>query len=182
VGRLEYEWGDTAKLARIIIECLNHAEIEIVDQTHSFPSFAKQIKAFRAFHNVLVIDKGDNCEPSNFAYDLNNPDAANAIRIIEQELEKAPTAEGMANLCDLYLRGGNLQRAKETADRALSLWSENASLLMAAYGVAIKQNDASAKVNYLERILQIEPDNVAMQHAMEQARAELKQLGDASLE
>lgn len=47
--------GETMKLARTIIECLNHAEIAVVDRSHSLPSFAHQIKSFRAFHNVLVV-------------------------------------------------------------------------------------------------------------------------------
>lgn len=166
--------GDTVKLARTLIECLNHAEIAVVDQSHSFPPFAKQIKSFRAFHNIFVIEKGDNSEPSNFAYDLNNPSAATAVKIIEQELERTPTAEGMANLADVYQKGGNLPRAKEIAERALAQWPANASVLIAAYGVATSQKDTLAKIAYIERILQIEPDNAMLRRAMEEARAELK--------
>jgi tetratricopeptide (TPR) repeat protein len=84
----------------------------------------------------------------------------------------------MANLIDLYRTGGDLIKAKEIAERALSLWPANATLLMAAYTAATRRDDRSAKVNYLERILQIEPDNVAMQ----QARVELKQLDGGSLD
>jgi hypothetical protein len=65
--------GDTVKLVRTIIECLNHAEILAVAPPPSLPPFARQIKSLRAFHNVLVVDKGDNREPSTLAYDLNNP-------------------------------------------------------------------------------------------------------------
>ncbi|MGD0025113.1 MAG: hypothetical protein ABSC37_10905 [Xanthobacteraceae bacterium] len=166
--------GDTLKLARTVIECLNHAEIAVVDRSHSFPLFAKEIKAFRAFHNLLVIEKGDNCEPSNGAYDLNNPYAAGAVKTIEQELESAPTAEGLANLSNLYLSGGNPLRAKEIADKALSQWPANTAVLMAAYQAASRQSDTPAIVNYLERILQIEPDNAPLQGALEQARAQLQ--------
>ena len=168
--------GETVKLVRTIVECLNHAEIEVVDRSHPFPPFAKQIKALRAFHNVLVIDKDDNYEPSNFAYDLNNPYAISAVKIIETELEKEPTAEGLANLVDVYLTGGNLVRAKEIADKALSLWPESTTALMAACNLATRQNDIPAKFNYLERILQLEPDNAPLQRMTEQARAELKQV------
>jgi hypothetical protein len=166
--------GETVKFARTVIECLNHAEIAVVDKTHPLPPFAKQIKALRAFHNVLVIDKGDNGEPSNFAYDLNNPHAIKAAQTIEQELEKAPTAEGTANLIDVYVRGGNAVRAKELADKAVSLWPTNIAVLMAAYGVATLQKNAPAKIDYLERILRIEPNSAMMQRAMAQARLELK--------
>lgn len=165
--------GDTVKLARTLIECLNHAEIAVVDRSHSFPLFAKQIKAFRAFHNLLIVDKGENCEPSNAAYDLNNPAAAEAVKIIEAELERTPTAEGMANLVDVYLKGGNLARAKDIADGALVRWPTNSSALMAAYSVANRRKDTAAKIGYLERLLQVEPDNAALRSLVEEARTEL---------
>jgi hypothetical protein len=161
--------GETVKLARTAIECVNHAELAVVNGSQSLPIFATQIKAFRAVHNIFVIDKGDNCEPSSLAYDLNNPRVINAVKVIEQELERTPTAEGIANLIDLYLSGGNLVRAKELADKALSLWPANVSALMAAYHVARKQKDLAFAMNCLERVLQIEPDSAALR----QARAEL---------
>jgi hypothetical protein len=167
--------GDTVKLARTLIECLNRAEISVIDQARSFPPFAKQIKVFRAFHNLFVIEKGDNGEPSNFAYDLNNPFAIHAVKIIEQELERAPTAEGMANLVDVYLRAGNLAKATAVLERALAQWPANVSVLMAAYSLAMRRNDTSAKIDCIERLLEIEPDNAALRKTIEDARAELKQ-------
>lgn len=157
--------GDTVKLTRTIIECLNHAEIAVADRSHSFPAFAGQIKALRAFHNLIVIDKGDNSEPSNFAYDMGNPHIARAVKAIEHELQNAPTAEGMANLSELYCRGGDLAKAKEVAGEAVSRWPTNSAALMAAYTVAVRQNELSASTQYLDRLLQIEPDNAALQRA-----------------
>ena len=120
---------------------------------------------------MFVIEKGENCEPSNFAYDLSNPHAAKAVKIIEQELEKAPTPEGMANLVDVYLRGRDPARAKETADKAMSLWPENPTVLLGAYSVAKAQKDISAQIDYLERVLRIEADNVVLQERLNEARA-----------
>ena len=172
--------GDTVKLARTLIECLNHAEIAVVDKSHSFPLFGKEIKAFRAFHNLFVIDKAENCEPSNAAYDLNNPAAVEAVKIIEAELERTPTAEGMANLADVYLKGGNLARAKDIIDGALARWPASSSALMAAYSVANRRKDTAAKIGYLERILKVEPDNAALRRVVEEARAELSRSGAGS--
>ena len=151
--------GDTMKLARSVIECLINAEIALVDQTRSFPSFAKQIKAFRAFHNVLVVYKGDNSEPSIRAFDLNNPHAANALKSIEQAMARAPTAEGMANLIQLYSIGGHPVRAKEASEKAVASWPTNVTLLSAAHQAAAMRRDTTAAIKYLEGILQIEPDN-----------------------
>jgi hypothetical protein len=163
--------GDTVNLARTAIECINHAELAVVKASKTLPIFAQQVKAFRAFHNIFVIEKGENCEPSNFAYDLNNPHAAKAVKSIEEELDKAPTPEGMANLVDVYLRGRDPVRAKEIADKALLLWPENLALLLGAYGVAKERNDLPAQIGYLERILQIESDNVVLQERLNEARA-----------
>jgi hypothetical protein len=158
--------AETMSLARTVIECLNHAEIAIADRSHLFPPFANKIKSLRAFHNVFVIDKGDNSEPSNFALDLHNPHVARAMETIERQLQSAPTANGLANLSDLHLRGGNLGRAKQIADDALARWPMNAALLMAGYGVATRQNDMAARLNYLERMLQLEPDNLVIKQEL----------------
>jgi tetratricopeptide (TPR) repeat protein len=164
--------GDIVKLARTLIECLNHAEVLVADRTHVFPSFARAIKSFRAFHNLFVIEKGDNHEPSNYAYDLQNPCAARAVQTIERELERTPTAAGMANLVGLYLRGGNAARAKEIADRALAQWPTDAAVLTAAHTVAARRGDIPAKIDCLERLLQIEPDNAVLQRTLAEARVQ----------
>jgi tetratricopeptide (TPR) repeat protein len=163
--------GDMVKLARTAIECINHAELAVVKASHTLPMFARQVKTFRAFHNIFVIEKGENREPSNFAYDLNNPHAAKAVKIIEQELDKAPTPEGMANLVDVYLSGRDSARAKEIADKALSLWPENPTVLLGAYNVAKERKDISAQIGYLERVLRIEADNVVLQKRLKEAKS-----------
>jgi tetratricopeptide (TPR) repeat protein len=168
--------AETMKLARTLIECLNQAELAAMDKLHSFPPFAKQIKAFHAFHNVFVIYKGDNSKPSTLGYDLNNPHAVNAVEIIERELEKTPTAEGLANLVDLYLMGGNPAKATAAADKARSLWPENVSVLRAAYNVAVARNDFAARIDCLEHLLQAEPDNPSLHRVMEDIRAEQNRL------
>jgi hypothetical protein len=167
--------GDTLKLAHTVLECLNHAEIAVGGGSHALPSFARQIKMFRAFHNLLVIDKGDNSEPSNFAYDLKNPAVVGAAKTIEQALESAPNAEGMANLADMYRLGGDTKRAMQIAEQALSQWPQNPTALMAAYNVANQAKDTPKIIHYLERILQFEPNNLQVQRALQQARTQFKQ-------
>jgi predicted Zn-dependent protease len=80
----------------------------------------------------------------------------------------------MANLIDLYGRGGNPAKAREISERAVALWPANASVLRAAYLAADGRKDARAKADYLERILRIEPDNTALQQMVQQARVEEK--------
>jgi hypothetical protein len=163
--------GDILTLARNVIECLNHAEIAVTDPARSFPSYARHIKAFRAFHNLLIIEKGDNGEPSNFAYDLENPYAAHALKTMQRQLERSPTADGLANVAELFLRSGDLVKAREAAEKALSLQPTNVAALIAACSAARQRGDAPDLIGYLERILKNEPDNTLLQQELEQARA-----------
>ena len=135
----------------------------------------RQIKALRAFHNLLVVEKGDNGEPSNFAYEANNPYAVQALRAIERELEVAPTSEGFANLSSVYLYRGDLERAKKCTDKALSQWPDDPAVLAAALIVAGARNDTTAKIHYLERILRIEPDNASLQDDLAATRKQIEQ-------
>jgi hypothetical protein len=43
---------------------------------------------------------------------------------------------------------------------------------MAAYTVAARRGDLPATIDYLERIIQIEPDNAPLQKALERAHAQ----------
>lgn len=164
--------GETLNLARTVMECLNRAELILVDRSHSLPPFAREIKSFHAFHNLFVIEKGDNSEPSIGDYDLENRHAVNAIRNLEEELEREPTAEGLANLAQVYLSGGNLEKARKAVERAITLSPANAIALTLAYAIARQARDWQATVDYLNRILQIEPDNRTIRRELEQIRAE----------
>jgi Tfp pilus assembly protein PilF len=64
-------------------------------------------------------------------------------------------------------------RAKAIADEAAARWPTNLAALTAAYTVATRQNDVAAQKKYLDRMIEIEPDNAAMR----QARASLDPAG-----
>lgn len=164
--------GETMKLARTLLEYLNHAEISVIDRARTFPVFGKQVRSVRAFHNIIAIEKGDNLEPSNSAFDPNNAHARRALRMIEQQLDRSPTALGLANLIDLYVLGGNQTKAKETSVKAQAMWPHDPTLLLAAYNAAVNRHDLEASIAHLARLLQIEPDHAALRQAMQEARAE----------
>jgi len=165
--------GEVLKLVRSIVEYLHHAEIAVVDRSHVPPLIATQVKALRVFHNLIVIDKGDNGEPSNHAYNPNNPHAARAIAIIEEELEKEPTPEGTANLIEIYCRSGNPTKATALADEALAKWPDNPMVAMAAFNIA-PLTKTPMRIDYIERFLRLEPDNVTLLQALVKARGSVK--------
>jgi hypothetical protein len=93
--------GATMYLAKCVLEHLNHVEIKVVEPNRKVPAYIQSLRSFRAYHNLFVIEKGDNTEPSNFNYSFDNPHAAHALRTIEDELTRSPTPAGYANLIDL---------------------------------------------------------------------------------
>jgi hypothetical protein len=167
--------GETMKLARTLIDYLHHTEIAAVDRSRNFPQYAKQIRALRVYRNLIVIEKGDNLEPSYLRYDLKNPVVSRGMRLIEQELERSPTANGLANLITLYTTGGDLSQAQVVADRALEKWSDNPAVLFAAFMVAVQRKDAARRITCLEGLLRLEPDSETLREALVQARGEQMQ-------
>src|SRR5262249_47718238 len=100
---------------------------------------------------------GDNSEPSNFDYRLDNVHAARALRTIEQELAGRPTPEGLANLINLYALAGKADKAEKAASESLGKWPDHPARLRAASDAAERAGEAQAKRRYVERLMQLEP-------------------------
>lgn len=164
--------GATIGLARSILEYLNHAEISIADSGRFMPAIAKQIRSLRAYHNILVIEKGDNTAPSNAAYLPDNAIAEYALATIERELAHTPTPEGIANLVQLYSLGGRHAKAKVSVEEGLAKWPDNPALLLAALGVAHRHQDVQQRLRHVEDLLRLEPDNAPLQAELAKARGE----------
>ncbi|HJU33214.1 MAG TPA: tetratricopeptide repeat protein, partial [Hyphomicrobiaceae bacterium] len=155
--------GGIMALARSILDGLNHAEIKVADPSWRAPAFARQIRSLRAYHNMLAIEKGDNDEPSNAAYRIDNPFAERALKIIEAEMERAPTPHGMANLVDMYSLGGRHAKAHAAADGALARWPDHPAVLCSALAAADRAGDPGRGLRHAEGLLRVEPDNAGLQ-------------------
>lgn len=169
-GGSAVDGGETMKLALSVLAYLNHAELRVADSKLQIPAIARQIRSLRAFHNLLIIEKGDNDEPSTGNYELSNPDAARAVRLMEQELERSPTPNGIANLISVCCLGKDYPKAMTLARDALAKWPDNPALLLAAFNAAAGCNELQSKLDYVERLHRLEPD-IALS-ALEQTRAE----------
>lgn len=124
--------GATFQLTRALIDSLNFAEVAVVNPNLKIDNNIKTVKSVQAFHNLVFIEKGDNSEPSNFAYDLKNKFAANAVLTISEELERTPTALGYANLIRIYALGGDFDTGIKTAEDALNRWGDHPAVIAAA--------------------------------------------------
>jgi hypothetical protein len=165
--------GATLRLALSLLQDLNHAERKVADPALQASPLAKQVRSLRAYHNIIVVEKGDNSEPSNLAYDRENPHAVRALRTIERELARTPTPEGFANLVSLHTRGRDFAAADRVAVAALTRWPDHPALLEAAAAAAQQRGDLQMQLGYMERLARLEPDNAQLRRSCEQARAKL---------
>src|SRR5262249_52900511 len=115
---------------------------------------------------------GDNTEPSNFDYRLDNVHAARALHMIRHELKRSPTAEGYANLIDLYLCAHSLPEAWAAANEALEKWPHHPGVLSAAYTAAVQSGKVDHKLDYLRRLVALDADNAALRSLLRKSEAE----------
>jgi hypothetical protein len=164
--------GATMGLARAMLEHLNHAEIQIVQPARPVSDLVKSVRAFRAWHNIFVVEKGDNAEPSNFDFRLDNVHAARALRTIRDELARAPTPAGYANLIDMQMRGRSLRDAWNLVEEALARWPDEPVVLFSAYRASLHSGNRPLAVEFLRRLAALEPDNAAVQALLRKTEAE----------
>ena len=155
--------AETMALARMALDALNHAEIVVADPEWVPPSIAPMIRSVRAYHNLLVFQKGDNREPSTGRFEGNSPHVAAALAAMEEVLASAPTAAGLAHLARTYSQAKDRERAVETLQRGLALWPDDIDLLVVAAKVARRcGNDAMANA-CRERLAALAGDEPAVQ-------------------
>jgi hypothetical protein len=171
-GGSALDGGATMSLAKTILEHLHHAEIKIVHPKRQVADFVKCIRSFRAYHNIFVIEKGDNTEPSNFDYRLDNVHAAHALRTIKHELKQSPTAEGYANLIDLYLCAHSLPDAWAVVNEALEKWPHHLGVLYAAYNTAVESGKVQHQLDFLRRLVALDADNTELRSLLRKSEAE----------
>ena len=113
-----------------------------------------------------------NTEPSNFDYRLDNVHAAHALRTIKHELKQSPTAEGYANLIDLYLCANNLPEALAMVHEALEKWPHHSGVLAAAYTAAVQSGNVQHKLDFLRRLVALDADNAELRSLLRKSEAE----------
>ena len=170
-GGSALDGGGTMHLARAILEHLNHAEIQIVQPSRQVTDLAKSIRSFRAYHNIFVIEKGDNTEPSNFDFRPDNVHAARALRTIKDELVRAPTPALYANLIDIQLCGRNLREAWALVEEALGKWPQEPAVLFAAYTSAMHSGNRVLELGFLRQLAALEPENAELEALLARTEA-----------
>ena len=162
--------GETLQLVQSLLQSLNYREIRVAAPDWNVPAIAPTIRSFRAYHNLFVVEKGDNSEPSNLCYPADNPHVVCAIDTMERELTQSPAPLGIARLASLYDAVGRFPEALKTLQHALANWPDNVSLLTAAANLASRAAEKTAQLRYLERAVAIEPQDNALRQMLERAK------------
>jgi hypothetical protein len=158
--------AETMALARMALEALNHAEIQVANPEWVPPAVAPVVRSMRAYHNLLVFQKGDNLQPSTGRFDAERPQAAAALRVMEEMLAATPTAEGLAQLARTYSLARQAERATGTVKRGLTQWPDDVQLLVVGTKVARRWGDETLRAHCLARLAVVGGDDPAVRELL----------------
>jgi hypothetical protein len=166
-GGSPVDGGATMALGATLLRWLNHAEISVALPGSEPPPIARIIKSVRAFHNLIVVEKGENDEPSNLGAAPDDPHVARARAIIEREIAAAPSPGAYAALAGTHFVARDFAGAVDAIMAGLARWPENTMLLSYAVDCA---GSLDARLALLERLAAYEGMNARM---VERARRAL---------
>ncbi len=170
--------GETLRLAQAILQGLNHVEVRAAAASWTPMPGTDRIKSFRAFHNIFVIEKGDNSEPSTHNLESSNPYVISALAMIEQEVARAPTASGLAHLALMYSLMRENQRALQTVQQALATWPQDLRLLSLGSRFAGHVGDLTTQIQLLERACAIDPADHVLSDMLRRAQETKKPVSE----
>ncbi|MGQ0675981.1 MAG: hypothetical protein ACT4N4_07855 [Rhodospirillales bacterium] len=152
------KWGGSqngAKLLNFIaamVQSLHRAEIRVEVPAYEPAEYLKDVKSVRAVHNLLIVEKGDNSEPSIFRFDASHPAAQFALQSITQRMRDDPNPACYARYATLMHHAGRPDEAFGTIEAGLKLWTDEPGLLMAGFDIAKARGDAERARGYIERV------------------------------
>jgi hypothetical protein len=149
--------GELYQWAVSILRGLNHAEIAVSKPDARPARTARRIRSFRAWHNLFIVEAGDNSEPSNHRYDAANQQAGLAMAMMRQALARKPTPEGYAELAQVHRIAGQLPVASGTIETGLKTWPKSMVLLVTGAKIASERHDPELARRLLIRALEIDP-------------------------
>jgi hypothetical protein len=94
------------------------------------------------------------------------------LHLIETGLANSPTPGGYANLTAIYLAGGDIEQASTIAHEALARWPDDTRLLVLLVDMPAAKSDPKSRLEYLNRLVALEPQNRGLQAEFHKAEAQ----------
>ena len=118
-----------------------HHEVLVTPPEWQVPAIAPAIRPFRAFHNLLVLEKGEKTDRPNLSSRADDAPFLHAIATTEREVSRFPTAMEHARIASVHEMAGRLDSALETVQRTLVRWTRHISLLTAPATFSARSGD-----------------------------------------
>lgn len=138
-GSLSPHRRTTMNVVKALIDEVDHAERMLAPGSPEPHPFAAAIRAIHRFHNLVLIEKGPNTEPSNFARRRGTDSASQAALAAHCALlDSGGGGEGTAWACArLMLESGDQEGALRRSEAALSRFPGSRRLSLLAAGIAL---------------------------------------------
>lgn len=152
------KWGGTpsgAKLLNFIgaaIQSIHRPEIKVVVPDYEPAEPMRSIRSLKVFHNLVVLEKGNDTGPSNFNFDPRHPIAQSALRSIENQIQRNPTPAAYAQYCAVLSHSGKVDVALEAIDKALQTWKDDPNLLRQGFEIAKLDGRDARALDYVSRL------------------------------
>lgn len=142
-------------LVKQLLDEVDHAERRLVADAAPAHPFAASIRAVHRFHNLVLIEKGDNGEASNFAPDR-GADSARRAALAEHLalLSSGGGSPGTAMRCArLMLAADDRDAALDCLSDALRRFPDVAQLRLMAARVAFDLGEVESAASHLRRLV-----------------------------
>ena len=152
------KWGGSPNGAKLlgfiagIVQSLHRADIRAEIPGYEPAEHLRNVKALHAVHNLLIVEKGDNSEPSNYRFDLAHPAAQAALDSIAAAMRGDPRPATYARYAMVLHLGGRTDEALTAVENGLERWRDEPNLLMAGFDIAKAAGDAERARGYVSRV------------------------------
>ncbi len=153
----------SADLALRLFKDIDHREIAVNFPDYAPHALARQISRLVALPGTLLLERGENDYPSNFAFDFAHPAVGPVFRAIETVLAEQGRERGILQFVDLLVRAGDEDRAAELLERLAERGATTRPYYNLAVRRARREGDDTRARALLEAAVERYPDDARFQ-------------------
>jgi hypothetical protein len=121
--------------------------------------FPTSITNLHAYPNLLIVQRRSERGPVDLRYDPIDAPVAGAIALMERQLEKEPTPDGLAHLAYNLGRERDFAKGLAAISRGLAQWPDHFHLLSTGVWLALRAGDRALHAEYWAQLVGLAPDD-----------------------